>query len=171
MAPVGLIGLGRLGSAIAERLLAAGFSVLGCDIDPEACCRLEACGGETATAYEVALTSKVIVLSLPSHAAVESVLPFFRPLTIVIDTTNAEPEESEATAAALKKRGVAYLDAPVCEWHETVRAQGGKVVCGGDASAVSASRDIFAAFARPLIHAGPSGAGTRMKRSLEHSGT
>lgn len=167
MEPVGIIGLGRLGSAIASRLIAAHCKTLGCDILEDPCRRLEAQGAPTATAYEVALTCRTIILSLPSHDIVQTILPYLRPATIIIDTTSADPEQSESTAAALRARGIAYLDAPVCDWHETVRDQGGKVLCGGDPSAVSACREIFASFARPLIHAGPSGAGTRMKLALE----
>lgn len=169
MEPVGIIGLGRLGSAIAARLMAAQCEVLGCDVLDDRCRCLQAEGVPTATAYEVALTCRHVILSLPCHAIVQTILPFFRPATIIIDTTNASPEESESTAAALRRRGIAYIDAPVCDWHETVRERGGKVVCGGDSSAVSACREIFSAFARPLIHAGPAGAGTRMKLTLEQS--
>ena len=94
-------------------------------------------------------------------------LSALQPTTIVIDVTNATPEESQETAEALRARAVGYLDAPVCDWHENVRDHGGKVLCGGEPSAVSACRDIFAAFAHPFIYAGPSGAGTRMKLEME----
>ncbi len=167
MEVVGIIGTGRLGLAIAERLIAARFEVVGYDTDTEAVRQLEEAGGRFATPFEIVLRCRRIISALPSHDLVLSALPGARAGTIVIDTTNATPEQSQETAAILRARGVGYLDAPVCDWHETVRAQGGKVVCGGDASAVSACRDIFAAFAHPFIHAGPSGEGARMKLELE----
>lgn len=164
---VGLVGIGRLGSAIAERLLAAGFDVLGCDTDAGRCDWLERRGGRAATAYEVALTCRRIVLSVRSHESVRQLVPLFQPGSIVIDTTTAEPEESEQVASAFRERGVAYLDAPCCDWHEKVRTQGGRFLCGGDARAISGCRDILEAFAAPLIVAGPSGSGSRMKREAE----
>jgi 3-hydroxyisobutyrate dehydrogenase-like beta-hydroxyacid dehydrogenase len=165
---VGLIGIGRLGSAIAERLLAAGFDVVGYDLNAERRDWLELRGGRAASSYEVALLSRRVVLCVRSHECVRQMAPLFQPGTIVIDTTTAEPEESESTAAALRACGVAYLDAPCCDWHEQVRSQGGKFVCGGEASALAACRDILEAFASPLIYAGPPGAGSRMKRELEN---
>ena len=42
---IGLIGLGLVGSAMAERLKAEGFNVIGFDIDPAKCEQLERLGG------------------------------------------------------------------------------------------------------------------------------
>ena len=47
--PIGLIGLGLMGSAIAERLLAVGFTVVGWDISAEARKRFTKLGGQSAT--------------------------------------------------------------------------------------------------------------------------
>lgn len=45
MPQVGLVGIGLVGTAMAERLLAAGYSVVGYDIDATAAARLEKLGG------------------------------------------------------------------------------------------------------------------------------
>ena len=165
MGILGLIGIGRLGSAIAERLLAAGFTVNGHDTDPERLAAFAKAGGTPS----IPRRCDRVILCLPSHAAVLEVTATLAEVQYIIDLTNAEPEQSETLAASLREQGIFYVDAPVCEWCETVRKDGGKVVCGGDQRAVEACHDIFEAFARPLIYAGPSGSGTRMKKALEHS--
>ena len=126
MSAVGLIGVGRLGSAIAIRLLAAGFQLLGCDPLEDRRFWLESQGGIGATAYEIALRCRRVIFCLPDHETVRQVLPYLRPGTIAIDLTNAQPDQSEKAAVELRSRGIAYLDAPMCDWHETVRDRGGK---------------------------------------------
>jgi 3-hydroxyisobutyrate dehydrogenase len=168
---VGLVGLGQLGSAIASRLLKGGFEVVGYDLDHQRREWLEKMGGSSATVYEIALSSRRIVVCVRAHETVVELVPVLLPGTIVIDTTSAEPKQSEAAAKLFRKRGIAYLDAPCCDWHTTVSVSGGKVVCGGDANALSACRNILDAFANPLIYAGPPGSGMRMKRELEQQST
>ncbi|MBX3439225.1 MAG: NAD(P)-binding domain-containing protein, partial [Planctomycetaceae bacterium] len=67
--PVGLIGLGLLGSALVERLIAAGFSVVGFDIDPVRRGNLAAAGGHVAdSTIDIAQQCPRIVLSLPNSS-------------------------------------------------------------------------------------------------------
>ena len=46
--PVGLIGIGLVGSALAENLLGAGYSVIGYDVEPGRCAELKKLSGEPA---------------------------------------------------------------------------------------------------------------------------
>src|SRR4051794_29208979 len=72
---VGMVGLGLLGAALAERLLGAGFAVVGFDRDPRRCQLLAELGGEPVTsALEVIHGCDRVLLSLPDTATVESVL-------------------------------------------------------------------------------------------------
>ena len=105
-----------------------------------------------------------MILCLPTHDAARSVALGLAGVTYIVDVTNALPEQSQALAAELAARGVHYLDAPCADWCGVVRERGGRILCGGDAGAVAACRDIFDAFAQPFLHAGGSGAGTRANR-------
>ena len=74
-ADVGVVGLGIMGSAMAKKLLAAGFSVAGYDPDDSALDAHRAAGDIAETsAGEVASVAPVILLSLPSSAALKAVV-------------------------------------------------------------------------------------------------
>jgi 3-hydroxyisobutyrate dehydrogenase-like beta-hydroxyacid dehydrogenase len=166
--PVGLIGVGLLGGAIAERLLGRGFRVLGTDIDPSRCEALRRSGGETVPdPSEVVRSGDRIVLSLPTSAVVAAVIDgveaALRPGQTIIDTTTGDPASAQAAGARLSRRGVDYLDATVSGSSAQARRGDVVVMAGGDGRAFEACRDLFEAFARASFHVGPVGAGSRMK--------
>ncbi|MFM1747791.1 MAG: hypothetical protein RLZZ188_1457 [Verrucomicrobiota bacterium] len=166
--PLGLIGVGLLGSVLAERLIAGGFEVLGHDIDAG---RLEAfgrIGGNAApSAGELFRRTERVVLSLPSHREVAEVLrenaAALRPGLIVIDTTTGDPDSSAALAAALAERGATYLDATVNGSSAQVRDGIAVMMVGGDAGAYAACADIFSRFGCRTFHTGGAGSGAKMK--------
>jgi 3-hydroxyisobutyrate dehydrogenase-like beta-hydroxyacid dehydrogenase len=164
---VGVIGVGLLGGAIAERLLGAGFPVLGADPDPARREALERLGGRAASAAEVVRGCGRVVLSLPTSEVVASVLDAveadLRPGQVVLDTTTGTPDASVGAGRRLSARGVSYLDATVSGSSEQVRCRDAVVVAGGDAEVLDACRDLLDTFARLVIHAGPCGAGSAMK--------
>ena len=93
---VGLVGLGLMGSALADRLLGANQRVLGWDIDAECRAALREREGDVARdAQEVFSSCSRVLLSLPSHREVGDVVQAAGPslcrgLTI-IDTTTGDP--------------------------------------------------------------------------------
>ncbi|MGD8238580.1 MAG: NAD(P)-dependent oxidoreductase, partial [Armatimonadota bacterium] len=169
--PIGLIGIGLLGSALAERLLTASHSVLGHDIDASRCEALESMGGRAASDHaEVASSCDRIVLSLPTTAVVEDVLrrmdAELRPGQTILDTTTGEPQGSAAIGARLAERGIEYLDATVSG--SSVQARGGEVIVmgGGRRDVFDACEDIFRCFARRWFHVGEWGSGAKMKLAV-----
>lgn len=168
---LGMIGLGLLGTALAERLLAGGFRVLGYDVKPEQVENLRRLGGEGAGgAAEVAAGCRRLFLSLPTSPVVGAVLeeiePALRPGAIVIDTTTGRPEEIAGFGARLAERGVAYLDATVGGSSRQVGAREAIIICGGDAAAYQRCADLFALCSRKAFYVGPCGSGARMKLVL-----
>ena len=165
---IGLIGLGLMGSALADRLLAAGKRVVGWDTNPERVAALRQKGGEAAGgAPEVFSCCRRVLLSLPSHREVGDVIQaagaaLTRGLTIV-DTTTADPTSTEEFAAALRERGIEYLDATISGSSAQVRAGTVTLMVGGEAESVAASSDIFEAIGRQTFHTGPAGTGAKMK--------
>ena len=167
-APVGLIGVGLVGSALADRLLAAGQRVFGWDVDPQRLAEFRQNGGEPATGPDDVFSQCFpVLLSLPSSREVLDVVhsadaSLRRGLTIV-DTTTGDPATSEDLARVLGERGIAYLDATISGSSAQVRAGSATLMVGGDAEAVAACTDIFAAVARQTFHTGPAGTGAKMK--------
>ena len=107
--PIGLIGLGLMGSALAERLLGAGHRVIGWDIDPGRIAALRERGGEVAKdAQQVFSGCRRVLLSLPSHREVSDVVQaagalLTRGLTI-IDTTTGDPASTESWRESRRSR-------------------------------------------------------------------
>lgn len=167
-ASVGLIGLGLIGSALAERLRGAGQHVVGWDLDPGRRVALQQSGGEVAEGGpEVFAICRRVLLSLPSHREVAAVVQAARAslsqgLTI-IDTTTGDPAHSEALAADLAGHGITCLDATISGNSAQVRSGAVTLMVGGDADAFDACADIFGAIGQQTFHTGKAGTGARMK--------
>jgi 3-hydroxyisobutyrate dehydrogenase-like beta-hydroxyacid dehydrogenase len=163
-----LIGVGLLGSAIAERLLERGFGVLGYDCVPRQRESLAAKGGRAASsAAEVVRLCERIVFSLPDSDVVTQVLAevegALRQDQVLIDTTTGAPTLAAKTGRRLAEQGVAYLDAAVCGNSNELRRGEVLVVAGGPAAAYESCREIFAAFARASWRMGDWGMGLKTK--------
>ena len=165
---IGLIGLGLVGSALADRLVGAGRRVIGWDIDDARRGALRERGGDVARdVHEVFSTCSRVLLSLPSHREVGDVMraagaTLGRGLTI-IDTTTGDPASSEELATALHEQGVIYLDATISGSSAQVRAGSTTLMVGGDAESVAACSDIFTLIGSQVFHTGPTGTGAKMK--------
>jgi 3-hydroxyisobutyrate dehydrogenase-like beta-hydroxyacid dehydrogenase len=165
---IGLVGLGLVGMALAERLHAGGFELLGYDIDPHRNELLRQLGGKPASsARGVASACGRILLSLPDSDVVEAVLgdigPSLAAGRIVIDTSTGDPERAVATGRRLAERGVCYLDATISGSSQQVREGQAVVLAGGPAAAFERCEDLFRLFARRWFCLGPCGAGSQMK--------
>ena len=165
---VGMIGLGLLGSALVERILASGITAVGFDVDAARCDEFTALGGRRVeSARNVASNCARLIFSLPDHHVVESVFTEIgselRAGLHIIDTTTGDPDFSAALGADLFRKGVHYLDATISGSSEQVRRGDAIVMVGGQSEACEACADLFACFARQWFHVGPWGSGAKMK--------
>ena len=165
---VGLIGIGLLGTELAQRLLKAGFVVHGFDLDVQRRAVFAESGGSVAiTAADVFTRCGRVLLSLPSHREVEALLAanlsHLQRGQIILDTTTGDPATSAKLAADLAARGVAYLDATVSGSSAQVRDGAGVMMVGGDRAAFERCADLFAAMAAAHFHTGVAGTGAKMK--------
>lgn len=115
---VGLIGLGLMGCAMAERFLARGIHVMGFDIDSECVAKLvNQGGGACASVAQLAEMCDRIILSLPNSDVVQSVLKGLesnlRSGQLIIDTTTGRPEAATDAARRLLEHGVMYVEAMI----------------------------------------------------------
>ena len=168
VAPVGLIGLGLVGQAMAGRLVEAGRDVVGYDVRAEARDGLVVRGGLSATtAVAVAESCRIVLLSLPGDREVGLVLdqlrPAWRPGSLLIDTTTGDPAAVPARAAALAALGVGYLDATLSG--SSTQIARGEALCmvGGEDADFHLGREILSHLADAVRHVGPPGNGSRMK--------
>jgi 3-hydroxyisobutyrate dehydrogenase-like beta-hydroxyacid dehydrogenase len=166
--PVGLVGLGLMGMALAERLCSGRFGVWGYDIDPARNNLLAAAGGKVATSVaDIASACTRILLSLPDSDVVESVLADMGSSLvagrIILDTSTGDPQRAMAVGRRLAERGVCYLDATISGSSQQVHTGQAVVLAGGPRDAFEQCQDLFRLFARRWFRLGPCGRGSQMK--------
>lgn len=162
MADIGLIGVGLVGSALAERFQKAGLSVVAFDRRPECVTGLNA-----ASSVRVAAESApVLVLSLPDSDAVSEVIDEALPVLsgrTAIDTTTGDPDRTAALGSWLKAAEIDYVDAAIAGSSRQVRDGTAVVMAGGELDVVHRCERLFRLFASQSFHVGPWGSGARMK--------
>jgi len=170
---VALIGMGLLGSALAERLLGAGFAVRGHDVDAGRMAEHHARGGlATGSPEEAARGAQIVVTCLMTAELVREVLLGPRgalaaaPDAVVIDASTVHPDASTALAGELAARGVSMLDAPIAGSSGQARRGEAPVLVGGDAAVFARCRPLLEALSRTVHHVGPSGSGARAKLAV-----
>jgi 3-hydroxyisobutyrate dehydrogenase-like beta-hydroxyacid dehydrogenase len=166
--PIGLVGIGLLGSALAERMLAAGLQVFGFDVDGSRGTRLKELGGQFAAApSEVTASCEQIVLCLPDSNVVASVLSAMGETisasALVIDATTGDPDSMAMLAGQLAERGIGYIDATIAGSSEQVRHGEAVVIVGGDDRDVRRAEPILTSWSDRRLHVGPAGSGARLK--------
>ena len=167
-APVGVIGLGIMGGAMARNLVKAGFRVIGYDVRPQTRRALARAGCAMARSNtQVAQTAAVVITSLPSVAALERVSEELaasgaRKL-IVIETSTMPLEARLAAQQRLAGAGITLLDCPLSGTGAQARTGDLSVLASGPRAAVARCVPVFEAFARSHHYLGPFGAGTKMK--------
>ena len=179
---LGLIGLGAVGSRLAARLLERFGALTVVDRDDGKRARALELGARAAEdARSLGGTCDVILLSLPSPAAVEAVMEGPRGLlagiregAVVVDTSTLDPNSSIEWAERSERRGAFYLDAPitcsVTPGGGTAAAACGELtfLVGGERAAFDEVRDVLEALGRRFHHLGPPGSGSVMKLVSNH---
>jgi len=166
-----LIGVGLVGTVLAEHLLTRGYAVTGYDIDPAACHRLAGMGGRVArNPREVAAAVSFLLLSLPDTNVVRQVLEGPAGVdsapqlpSYILDTTTGDPDETSALAARLQSRGVSLLDVTICGASSQLHDRKAILMVGGARNAFDACQTLLAALADRTFYVGPSGSGSRCK--------
>jgi 3-hydroxyisobutyrate dehydrogenase-like beta-hydroxyacid dehydrogenase len=172
--PVGIVGLGLMGHALAERLVGAGYSVLGFDIDPAKGTALAERGGVSASALaDVVRRCDLIFIAVFDTDQVETVVEReILPATgensgkTVLCVSTCDPDRIAALAMRLKPRGLHFIEAPVSGTSAQVRRGEGVGLIGGDTNAIAGAADVLRAVFPVHIHLGPAGNGGRAKLAI-----
>jgi 3-hydroxyisobutyrate dehydrogenase-like beta-hydroxyacid dehydrogenase len=164
MPPVGIVGLGLLGSAVAGRLRAAGREVVGHDVVPERNRALEAIGGRAATsAAAVSEAADPICVVLPSLSAVEDVVLGAGGLAdvargrTILQMSTISPALTERLARECAARGVVFLDCPISGTSGMVARGDGIVFVGGDVAAYEHWRPLLETILPRAVRVGAAG--------------
>jgi 3-hydroxyisobutyrate dehydrogenase len=168
---LGFIGLGNMGSRIAQRLLDHGFQLALYDLDSSKAKPIAAHGGIIAeNALELARTADVILSCLTNDEAVLSVysgpaggFAGAKPGTIVLEMSTISPETSRELHKLGAQRGIEVLDVAISG--STPAAEQGTLtlLVGGNPDLFRAAEPIFQAIAKQYFLLGGPGSGTTMK--------
>lgn len=167
MHTVGIIGLGLLGGAIAERLIARGYAVSGYDVSQAALSRLQAQGVAPADSIpQLFQRCERVMLSLPDSRVVAGVIDEASAEMqhrLVVDTTTGPPEDAIANGRKAAVSGGRYIEATVIG-SSAVASQGEAVVLlGGAAADCEAATDLVDCFAGRRFHVGATGSASQAK--------
>ncbi|GAB3267823.1 NAD(P)-dependent oxidoreductase [Microbacterium lacusdiani] len=171
---VGVVGLGVMGKALSESLIAGEHPVAVWDRHTDRVATTAMIGAAPSVSpRQLAEQSDVIFLALPNPTAVREVLydestgvlAGLRPGALIIDMTTGDPELAQDVAQRVASlgNGARYVDAPVSGKapHLTLMVGGAEGVLGGAA-------EIVADVARTVIYAGALGDGFAMKLVHQH---
>jgi 2-hydroxy-3-oxopropionate reductase len=172
--PVGLVGVGLMGEALAVRLVAAGLPVLGFDIDPGKTARLATLGGEAAASIaDLARRSDPLVLALFDTGQVEAVveqelMPALGESSgkVLLCVSTCDPNRIAALGARIAGRGLTLIEVPVSGTSEQVRRGQGVGLIGGDPAAAARVAPILQALFPSSFHVGRIGDGNRAKLAV-----
>ena len=156
---VGLIGLGNMGTAVAERVLAAGYPLLVYNRTAEKAHALVAGGASVAESpAEVASQVDVVLTSLADDEAFEAVarevVAAARPGTVLVDLSTVSPAASARIASKAEAASVAYLRAPVSGNPTVVRAGNLSFIVSGPHETLERVEPVIRAIGPTVHHVG-----------------
>lgn len=164
----GFVGLGNIGKPMALRLAAADDVELHVyDVAADPVAELTAAGAKAASSVaELAAAVDVVCVMVRDDDQVRSVADEVGPDTVLVIHSTVAPE----TPAALGALGLTVLDAPVSGGPMGAADGSLAIMVGGAADALETARPVLEVMGSKVVHAGPLGAGTRMKlaRNLLH---
>ena len=171
---IGIAGLGKMGSAIAQRLIEVGHDLTVWNRSPEKARPLANAGAKVATnPADVARTAQTVITILSDAAAIDAVYGgpaglLAGDLTgkLFIEMSTVAPATETALAEKVRAKGAALVECPV--GGTTGPAQQGKLIglMGGEPADVERARPILEHLCRRLELCGPVGAGAVMKLTI-----
>jgi L-threonate 2-dehydrogenase len=165
---VGIVGLGIMGGAFAENLVAAGWRVVGYDIDPARRRAMARAGVEIASdAKSLAAAVPTIITSLPKPSALDqtvaAIVAARVPPRVIVEASTFRMEDKAKAERALRKAGHVLLDCPVSGTGSQAKTKDLVIYASGDSKAIGKLRPMFAGFTRAVHDLGAFGNGSRMK--------
>lgn len=168
---VGFIGLGIMGKPMAKNLVKAGYKLVVLDHHKEHIEELTAMGAEAGKSNsDIAKKCDVIITMLPNSPQVKEVtlgkdgiIEGAKPGTVLIDMSSIAPLCSREIYAALKKKGIEMLDAPVSGGEPKAIDGTLSVMVGGSKEVFDKYHDLIKVMASSVVYIGGSGAGNTTK--------
>lgn len=171
---VGIIGVGLMGAAFAQRLAAAGFSIAGYDVDAVKTGPITELGGKAASSVaEIARQCDPILLAVFNTDQVEEVVEqHLLPVVgdhsgrIVLCASTCDPDRVAALGARIATRGLRFLETPVSGTSAQVARGEGVGLIGGDPTIAAEVEPVLRALFPTYFMIGKVGDGGRAKLAV-----
>jgi 3-hydroxyisobutyrate dehydrogenase len=168
---VALLGLGTMGSGMAQNLLKAGFNLTVYNRTASKADALAADGARVADSPSEAAQGAAFVISMladdpasrEAWLGPQGAVAAAAPGTILIECSTVSPDWIAELGEAAEARGLALLDAPVTG--SRMQAAGGQLtfLVGGAAATLEEAKPVFAAMGKETIYLGALGSGAKLK--------
>jgi 3-hydroxyisobutyrate dehydrogenase-like beta-hydroxyacid dehydrogenase len=169
--PVGIVGIGKMGTPIAAHVARSGFPVVYHDANPTA----RGKGRRLDSCRDVAASADIILVIVGTDRDVRTC--FAGPKGLLAGSVHGKafvvlstitPGTLAAITVAAERKGATVLDAPVV-WGEQGAKQGRLVsYVGGDSKAFLRCKRVVSAYSKEVFYLGPSGAGLIAKTANNH---
>ena len=172
---VAILGTGRMGSAMAERLASLGMAVIVYNRTPDRAVVLAERIGARAvpTPAEAAARADVIISMVADDAAVqalfdgpEGIAAGIRADGVAIDMSTVLPATIRSVAAGVQATGAGILDSPVSGSVGSTLAGELTIMVGGSVADLERARPVLDRLAKRVVHVGPLGTGAAMKLAV-----
>ncbi|HZR61256.1 MAG TPA: NAD(P)-dependent oxidoreductase [Xanthobacteraceae bacterium] len=170
--PVGIIGLGLLGSVLAARLIGAGIPVTGFDVDSRQRAMLKDLGGEiAATATQVIVRCQTILVAIYNAGQIELLFDELgrRPHlagAVMVCTTTCSPEDILSIAARAAEAGLGFVEAPISGTSAETRDGSALALIAGEPQAIDAVQWVLNVICPQQMRMGGIGNAARTKLAL-----
>ncbi|MGA7789908.1 MAG: NAD(P)-dependent oxidoreductase [Xanthobacteraceae bacterium] len=171
---VGIVGLGRMGAAISQRLRQQGFDVVGWDHSADAN-RARAAGGLriAANAREVAAHGEIVISIITEDHGVRRIFNDAHGFLsgdvtskLFIEMSTLQPMTGRELAPLVDAKGARLIESPVLGTIPQVRDGRLFAMVGGRAEDLDRARPVLEKMTRRIVHMGPNGSGYAMKLAV-----
>lgn len=168
---VGIVGLGRMGAAMSQRLRAQGFDTLGWDRNERTCQTLAVDGLRIAAdARAVAADADIVISSVTEDAGVRRIFTAADGFLaanvsgkLFLEMSTLQPMTGRELAPLVEAKGARLIEVPVLGTIPHARAGTLLAMVGGRAEDLDRARPVLGQLAERIFHMGPNGSGYAMK--------
>ena len=174
-ATAAVLGTGRMGAAMAERLASQGVAVVVYNRSRgRAAALAERIGAIVASSPAEAAARADVTISMVADAKAvralfegpDGVAAGIRPGSVAVDCSTVLPHTIRSVAGAVRARGAGILDGPVSGSVASTLSGELTIMAGGDAADLERARPILACLSRRIFHVGDLGTGAAMKLAV-----
>jgi 3-hydroxyisobutyrate dehydrogenase-like beta-hydroxyacid dehydrogenase len=163
--PVGLVGTGLFGTALADRLLACGYPVSVYNRTREKAAPLLARGATWSDNPLNECRRTIFCLFTTEQVAqiLDAMCKELKPEKIIVDTSTSDPQQTIELGQKLARNSVHYLEAPFSGSSEQARNRQATALVAGPQAAFEDCRDLWDCLAATTFYLGPWGNAAKMK--------